>query len=69
MAVTTPLAPSERRARTALLVASGVSTLGIALAATQAQATRIAGGVLLCGGWLLFAYALHAFGRAGSERE
>jgi hypothetical protein len=68
MAVTPPPASSEHRARSALLVASAVSTLGIALAATQVQLARAAGGVLLCAGWLLFAYALHSFGRAGSER-
>jgi hypothetical protein len=55
----------EKRARSALLVASGVSVLGIAAAGTF---SRTLGGVLLCAGWLFFAYALHSFGRAGSER-
>jgi hypothetical protein len=60
-----PSPDAEPRARSALLVASGVSVLGIATAGTF---SRTVGGGLLCVGWLLFAYALHSFGRAGSER-
>ncbi len=62
MAVTSDLA--ERRARSSLLMAAGMSVLGVAVAGT---ASRIAGGVLLVLGWLAFVYALHSFGRAGSE--
>ncbi len=58
--------PAEARARTALLVAGGASVLGIGLAGTL---SRTAGGVLLVVGWLAFVYALHAFGRAGSDRD
>jgi hypothetical protein len=62
MAVTPPL--SERRARSSLLFAGGMSILGVALAGT---ASRAAGGLLLVLGWLAFVHALHSFGRAGSE--
>ena len=57
--------PSEARARSTLRVAGGASVLGLALAGTV---SRTLGGVLLVAGWLAFVYALHSFGRAGSER-
>lgn len=68
MAVTPARSPShaEARARSSLVVAGGASVLGVALAGTV---NRTIGGVLLVLGWLAFVYALHSFGRAGSERE
>jgi hypothetical protein len=58
--------PAETRARSTLLVAGATSVLGLTLAGTV---SRTLGGVLLVAGWLAFVYALHSFGRAGSERD
>ena len=66
MAVSPVSVPGEVRARSALVLAGAVSVLGIATAGTV---SRTFGGVLLVAGWLIFAYALHSFGRAGSARE
>jgi F0F1-type ATP synthase assembly protein I len=56
----------EGLARTALVVAAVASVLGVGVAGTV---SRVGGGVLLVLGWLAFVYALHSFGRAGSERN
>jgi hypothetical protein len=56
--------PDEGRARSTLLVAAAASVLGVAVAGTF---SRTAGGVFLVVGWLAFVYALHSFGRAGSD--
>jgi hypothetical protein len=53
----------ERRARSLLTFAIVLTLLGVALAGT---AERTVGGVIALAGWGLFAYALHAFGRAGT---
>jgi hypothetical protein len=55
---------AEGRARTSLVVAAGASVVGVAVAGTV---SREVGGVILVLGWLVFVYALHSFGRAGSE--
>jgi hypothetical protein len=56
----------EARARSSLILAGATSALGVAVAGTL---SRTVGGVLLVAGWLVFVYALHSFGRAGSESE
>jgi hypothetical protein len=57
---------TETRARSALVRAAVTSVLGIAVAGTM---SKTAGGVLLVIGWLAFVYALHSFGRAGSDSK
>jgi hypothetical protein len=64
MAMSPVAVGAEARARSTLVLAGALSALGIAVAGTV---SRTFGGVLLVGGWLLFVYALHSFGRAGSE--
>jgi energy-converting hydrogenase Eha subunit C len=59
-------ASAEGRARSSIVVAAATSILGVAVAGTV---SRTAGGVLLVLGWLAFVYAIHSFGRAGSERD
>ena len=56
----------EHHARTSILVAAVMSILGVAVAGTV---SRTGGGVCLVLGWLAFVYAIHSFGRAGSERS
>ena len=53
----------DARARQMLLMAGGISALGVAIAGTL---SRVAGGVVVVVGWLAFLYGLHAFGRTGS---
>jgi energy-converting hydrogenase Eha subunit C len=55
----------EKQARTGLVTAAAASVLGVAVAGTL---SREVGGVLLVVGWLAFVYALHSYGRAGSDR-
>ena len=57
---------AEGRARTSLVIAAGARGRGGAVAG---PGRRVVGGVFLVLGWLVFVYALHSFGRAGSESE
>ena len=56
---------AESRARLLLKAALVATIAGLALAGT---ADRSAGGVIVVAGWLVLVYALHSFGRAGSNR-
>jgi len=50
--------------RAALVAASAISALGVAVAGTV---SREAGGILLLVGWPALVAALHAFGRAQDD--
>lgn len=54
----------EPKARKALMMAAGVSALGLVIAGT---ASPVVGGVIVVLGWAAFLYALHSFGRAGGD--
>jgi hypothetical protein len=56
----------ETEARRAVVVAAGVSVAGVAVAGTF---SRTVGGAVLVLGWLAFVYALHSYGRSGSDRR
>lgn len=58
--------PGVLKMRGVVVGASAAVAIGLAVAGTLSP---IAGGVLVVAGWLVFVYALHGFGRAGSERK
>ena len=65
MAVSTEV--DDRNARKRLLRRGRPrGAVGVIIAGT---ANRTLGGVIVVAGWLIFVYALHAFGRTGTIRQ